>query len=719
MKSFIQFFKTNENCIVEQLLLEDRIDSLKGVFKDKLDTSHDPYAEHKDSDSIVNHFADKADPSKNKAHTQWVLNQYKKKTIRQEDHPRIRTALTNFETHKAKLPKRDINQYKSLSEIEDAVQPHLGSAGSRKQEKRQTKSGGADLIHDGPELTVHKLKTKEAACQYGAGTKWCTASRENNMFDYYNKDGPIYVARHKKTGEKHQFHFESNQFMDEKDEPVPLTDLTTKHPELKDIEEFKNKPNIGLSMIKNKKELNDKVSDYIDKKGGQSPENDEAKEHLTHPDVSPENLRKAHDVFKNADNQRTYQWGKHILSHPNLPKDIMKDVLSGINTRGTDTNLVRFMSRNPSMSSDDLQKYIDGGKSPMVADHPNLSSEQMHGLIDKPFSYRDMTKLTKNPSLGEEHMKKILGTLAATKPLTAQEHVADIAKHPNATDNILSEIINKHILTKKPNYDDDDDDDEEENMDAVDNLIKRRDLSPTLLKKLYDRSYYGRMAALDHPNFSKKEISKIINDPSSDKDELTNIARSRHAKDSDLLDNMIDSPNENARWAASHSKHLTSDHISKILSNNNPEHIQNIFEYKRKNIKPEHILAALEHPNRGVHNQAADILGHDYDARDDDSYGQKSEEKKQRFYAVTNEILKNRKKYKKGFRELLSNNRYKDLITHEHIDDVINDKDSSDNLKARAGFHPKATVDHKNRIVDSIDNEDSKGALRSLWKLDK
>jgi hypothetical protein len=221
------------------------------------------------------------------------------------------------------------------------------------------------------------------------------------------------------------------------------------------------------------------------------------------------------------------------------------------------------------------------------------------------------------------------------------------------------------------------------------------------------------MAALDHRNFPKKEIYNIINDPSSDKAELANIARSKHAKDSELLDNMIDSPNENARWAASYSIHLTPDHISKILSKNDPEHIQNIFEYKRKNIKPEHILAALEHPNREVYNRAADMLEDDHEARDDDEFDKKNTHKKERFDAVSSEILNNRKKYKKGFRALLSNDRYQDL-TAEHIDDVINDQGSSLLDRARAAMHPKATGAHKKQVIDSIDDKDKKNAIRSI-----
>ena len=237
MLSFKQFI------ILEQELLENRIETLKTkVFADGFDTTHDRLAQHRDTSDIVDHFANNADPTKKKIHTQWILRQYEKRKIRQEDHPRIKEALSNFETHKGKLEKKDINQYKSLSDVEDAVEPHLGTT-TKRQEKKAIKSEGADLVHNDEErgVTVHHIKTEQAACSYGAGTKWCTAGKKDNMFNHYNEDGPMFVIQH--GGRKYQFHNASNQLMDEKDNRVEFKDLhpdiqkslaKSEHPEIQD-----------------------------------------------------------------------------------------------------------------------------------------------------------------------------------------------------------------------------------------------------------------------------------------------------------------------------------------------------------------------------------------------------------------------------------------------------------------------------------------------------
>lgn len=254
-----------------QQLLENRIGFLKQNFEGKLNTNHDPYGVHKTTNDIVDHFSTNADPTKNKSHTQWILKQYQQGRIRQEDHPRIKEALSNFEQHKGKLANRDINSYKSLSDIEDAIKPHLGTPEpvSKRQETKKIKEEGSEVIHSSPNLTVRKLKTKEAACHYGAGTQWCTAARENNMFDSYNQDGPLYVIHHKDENDnerKYQYHPASDQFMDEQDNPVGMHSFVGKYPEIKSIKAFQGYHQSIPLTKEHREELSDKFHKLIDDK---------------------------------------------------------------------------------------------------------------------------------------------------------------------------------------------------------------------------------------------------------------------------------------------------------------------------------------------------------------------------------------------------------------------------------------------------------------------
>lgn len=207
-------------------LVENRIEFLKKNHP-TIDSSHDHLAQHRDASAIIDHFADNADPTQNKTHTNWILNRYKKAEIRQEDAPRIKSALEKFEQNKPRLQEKDINKYPSLHHLENAVAQFDTPVKSARQERKEVKQEGVDLVHSGNGVNVYHLKTPEAARYYASGTKWCTS--DHNMFNQYNKGGPILMINHKNR--KYQFHNATNQFMDEQDRPVSLEHL---HPDIQD-----------------------------------------------------------------------------------------------------------------------------------------------------------------------------------------------------------------------------------------------------------------------------------------------------------------------------------------------------------------------------------------------------------------------------------------------------------------------------------------------------
>ena len=158
-------------------LFENRLDYIKRTMP-TINSSHDSNAQHRDTSRIVDHFATKADPSKTSQYTQWIVNKYHKGDFRQEDHPRIKEALENFDLHKSKLEHKDINRYKSLHDLETAVQPHIGTGPeiSDTAREKELKEKGATLVHSANGLTVHRLNDMNGAMIYGRGTKWCTSS---------------------------------------------------------------------------------------------------------------------------------------------------------------------------------------------------------------------------------------------------------------------------------------------------------------------------------------------------------------------------------------------------------------------------------------------------------------------------------------------------------------------------------------------------------------
>jgi hypothetical protein len=102
-----------------------------------------------------------------------------------------------------------------------------------------------NVILNTDNIKVVQLLNNEASCKYGAHTKWCTTSENDNMFDYYNKQGKLYVIIPKHPSykdEKYQFLLPNNHsinsisLMNEQDEPITHQDLISKYPELNDVQ---------------------------------------------------------------------------------------------------------------------------------------------------------------------------------------------------------------------------------------------------------------------------------------------------------------------------------------------------------------------------------------------------------------------------------------------------------------------------------------------------
>jgi hypothetical protein len=102
----------------------------------------------------------------------------------------------------------------------------------------QQDRGDAKEVYKDADLRIIKPADQTAACYYGQGTRWCTAAQNNNMFNTYAKKGELYIIIPTKpahAGEKYQFHFETKQFMDEKDHRANLSELRQRYPQLADI----------------------------------------------------------------------------------------------------------------------------------------------------------------------------------------------------------------------------------------------------------------------------------------------------------------------------------------------------------------------------------------------------------------------------------------------------------------------------------------------------
>jgi hypothetical protein len=229
------------------LLLEDRAQYIAQSMKQSLEAAaqKDPAIKRSggadlDSVKIVDQLKQMdADPAgKN---LQFLARMYAANQFSLEDSAKIKNSIDMFLKHRNQLPVKDLNSLKSLDQLYDIIEPLEQQAQqtapvSGKEQQRQIKSDAEKLI-DSPNFKVIIPKTQEASCLYGKGTKWCTAGDDDNRFNEYNRQGPLYTIIANLGGKtrKFQLHYESDQFMNERDQPVTKADINA----LSQVPEYK------------------------------------------------------------------------------------------------------------------------------------------------------------------------------------------------------------------------------------------------------------------------------------------------------------------------------------------------------------------------------------------------------------------------------------------------------------------------------------------------
>lgn len=204
---------------------------------------------------------EKSDPTKNKQYVPWIIRNYvNNSSLKFEDATtKVTEPLLKFyklvNKKQIPAPNNDIGRIKDLAQLVQLVDQFPDVEEKAKDANR----GQAKEVYRDQDIRIIMPEDTTAACYYGQGTKWCTAAANNNMFDRYNKEGPMYIIIPTKpayAGEKYQLHFPTRQFMDEKDQRVNMAALRQRFPQLADVfEQQANEFNI-LALRKDITDLN-------------------------------------------------------------------------------------------------------------------------------------------------------------------------------------------------------------------------------------------------------------------------------------------------------------------------------------------------------------------------------------------------------------------------------------------------------------------------------
>jgi Leucine-rich repeat (LRR) protein len=206
-----------------------------------------------------------ADPTPNKSCVQWMLNVFtrlcmgdlsdKAAAVRfiREDLPQASAYITLFEANKRKNKFKqlckssyiinnsknpikdptDINQYRSLSQLYDAIDPFIVREPGTLESLllRYVQAGDAEIPVRDRKFTLYIPLTMDASTVFHEFASWCTAKPGyTNFTSYTNQKTPLgtksklYIIINNKffegkSQELYQIHFESNQIKDRRNTP--------------------------------------------------------------------------------------------------------------------------------------------------------------------------------------------------------------------------------------------------------------------------------------------------------------------------------------------------------------------------------------------------------------------------------------------------------------------------------------------------------------------
>ena len=180
--------------------------------------------------------------------TKWALALYKKKSPRfMEDLYKLHNEngdgyldiFNRLKTiNKIQGAESDLGRYKSISELGAFINAKMNELGDeeiwgdnayrkKKNMSDDVKSAKDDIkvLYEDDTWLILTPNSYEASVYWGDGTEWCTAYKDDRKYyDRYSKEGVLYININKKTGEKFQFHFETESFMDANDYEINCDD---------------------------------------------------------------------------------------------------------------------------------------------------------------------------------------------------------------------------------------------------------------------------------------------------------------------------------------------------------------------------------------------------------------------------------------------------------------------------------------------------------------
>ena len=153
-----------------EIILESRVDE----FKTKYGQKYSSEQLDKIVDNVPQKFLD------------WVGKHFESINF-QTNFQSLVQYLREFEKISSNLPSTDINSYKNITELYNALHEY-----ANRTRRNFKKVEGGNVVYEDDRFFIVNPLTHDSSCYYGKGTKWCTAADSDHQFNQYNQDGKLF-----------------------------------------------------------------------------------------------------------------------------------------------------------------------------------------------------------------------------------------------------------------------------------------------------------------------------------------------------------------------------------------------------------------------------------------------------------------------------------------------------------------------------------------------
>lgn len=234
-------------------------------------------------DVDVEHLA-KNDPSPTKKYLEWMCKRvedfYDEGGTTTEVYNDLIPTVKYFHDNIQRFPQKDILQFKSLKELENAVK----DISSKKKSKSGLK-GNAEKLYEDEFFLLVRPDDKNASITYGANTKWCVTMRDAQYYEQYTDSNVLLyflISKQRKPDDKFAkvaFAIHRNksgsstrtEIFDALDTPMKKSDLgliAQKAPEFlkMSVQDADKQPNAFLIRLKTGEDISDKeLFEYLER----------------------------------------------------------------------------------------------------------------------------------------------------------------------------------------------------------------------------------------------------------------------------------------------------------------------------------------------------------------------------------------------------------------------------------------------------------------------